>query len=331
MMVSDNEVTQGKHKSLELSALPKLIVPTTENVDATTFDTFDSISITQPHALSVDFPCGKGEAVSPCSEFSPSSRCSVVSLSPSLFPLPPPMVPTPMTSTHSVRLDSPPGTSRSQTSVTSWFSPPSPPPCTPLPPTPTQRKLASLIASKEGLESLQPPANIKVKSPYSSPCSVRRDSDVPFPQDTPMTPPRRSITRVIDTRGNRESAVDPDAPLSPPRSSLPPPYSPSLCTTERLSNASMANSSRVNSTTPMLYRPISNDAAPHNPAPEHEGRKKSGDLEAGGAQNNWQTKPKKRKRKIMMAVVGAASAALLMVIAGVAVGVWLAVSGSTSL
>ncbi|KAI1779256.1 hypothetical protein F4818DRAFT_244018 [Hypoxylon cercidicola] len=312
-----DELTPGERRSLELSALPRLIVPTTKKDDAAISN---SNSPTQPHALSVDFRCTKGDAVSPCSEASLSSRCSVVSLSPSLFPLPP-TVPTPATSTHSMKIDSPPGTSRSQSSVTSWFSPPSPPPCTPLPPTPSQRKLASLIASRDGLESLPAPANVKVRSP----CAGSRDSDPAVLLDSPMTPPRRSVTRVVDTRGNRESAVDPDAPLSPPPSSLPPPYSPGMCTPERFSHGSVANS-RVDSTVPMLYYAADHDGGLQSSPDVRGGGKKSDDLEAGRVWPWQKTEPKRRKRKIMT-MIGAAAAALLIVVAGIAVGVYLAVSG----
>lgn len=304
---------QGERRSLELLSLPRLIVPT-DNASS-------SNSPTQPHALSVDFRCHKGDAVSPCSEVSPSSRCSLVSLSPSLFPLPP-TVPTPATSTHSIKLpDSPPGTSRSQSSLTSWFSPPSPPPSTPLPPTPSQKKLASLIASQDGLESIPAPANVKVRSPYAG----SRDSDPAVPLDPPMTPPRRSTTHVVDTRGNRESAVDPDAPLSPPPSSLPPPYSPGACTPERFSHVSLT-SNRVDSTTPMLYYPVDYEAGFTSPPGARRGRKKCEDPEAGRAWPWQKTKPKSRRRKIMT-MIGAAAAALVIVVAGVAVGVYLAVSG----
>ncbi|KAI4866208.1 hypothetical protein F4820DRAFT_417949 [Hypoxylon rubiginosum] len=305
-----DESTQGERRSLELSALPRLIVPTTDNVGSTS-----------PHALSVDFRCHNGESVSPCSEVSPSSRCSLVSLSPSLFPLPP-TVPTPATSNYSIKLpDSPPGTSRSQSSITSWFSPPSPPPSTPLPPTPSQKKLASLIASQNGLESLPAPANVMVKSPYAG----SRDSDPAAFMDPPMTPPRRTTTHVVDTRGNRESAVDPDAPLSPPPSSLPPPYSPGVCTPERFSHVSVANS-RVDSTTPILYYAADHDGGLHSPAGAREGRRKCDDLEAGRVWPWQKTEPKRRRKRKIVTMIAAAAAALLMVVAGVTVGVYLAVS-----
>ncbi|KAI1760291.1 hypothetical protein GGR53DRAFT_92290 [Hypoxylon sp. FL1150] len=312
-MLGDGSM-QGERRSLELLSLPRLTVPTTDNASSRN-------SPTQPHALSVDFRCHKGDAVSPCSEVSPLSRCSLVSLSPSLFPLPP-TVPTPATSTHSIKLpDSPPGTSRSQSSLTSWFFPPSPPPSTPLPPTPTQRKLASLIAAPNGLESLPAPANVKVKSPYAG----SRDSDPAVLLDPPMTPPRRSTTHVVDTRGNRESAVDPDAPLSPPPSSLPPPYSPGVSTPERFSHVSLS-SGRVDSTTPMLYYPVDYEAGFASPPGARKSRRKCEDPEAGRAWPWQKTKPKSRRRKIMT-VVGAAAAALVIVVAAVAVGVYLAVSG----
>ncbi|KAI1379737.1 hypothetical protein F4677DRAFT_407491 [Hypoxylon crocopeplum] len=322
-MMWDNETTQGKRKGSELLALPKLKVPSArENASSTSTNGHFA---SQPHALSVDFQCIKGEAVSPCSEVSPTSRCSIVSLSPSLFPLPPTGT-TPPTTSHSATPSSPPGTARSQASLTSWFSPPSPPPSAPLPPTPTQKKLASLIADKSGLESLQAPAHAKVKNPPLG----TQDVDLAFLVDTPpRTPPRRSTAYTVDSRGHRESVIDPDASLSPPPSSLPPPYSPGFCAPERLSNISLT-SSRVDSTVPLVSHPADYYGSPLRPTPEREGRKQRGDAEAGGA-GPWQTKPKRRKRKFMMALVGAASAALVMVIAGVAVGVYLAVTGSTPL
>ncbi|KAI0138079.1 hypothetical protein F4776DRAFT_77005 [Hypoxylon sp. NC0597] len=336
------ESTQGKRKSLELSALPRLVVPSTGNHGAASSTSRFSH---QPHALSVDFQYvrGNGEGVSPCSDISPSSRCSVVSLSPSLFPLPPcgaspgttPGT-TPPTTSYSTTpcLESPPRTSRSQKSVSSqWFSPPSPPPSTPLPPTPTQRRLASLIAATNGLENLQVPVSAKVKSPLSG----SPDADPEYPLDTPMTPPRRRSTFNVDNQGFRESVVDPDAPLSPPPSSLPPPYSPGVCTPERLSNASVPNT-RIDSTTPLVFHPIDLDGTPggpHTPLTERERRKKDNDVEAGRfsgfARWHWKKESKRRKRKMVLAAVGAATAALLMALAGVAVGIYLAVSGSAAL
>ncbi|OTA79328.1 hypothetical protein M434DRAFT_18053 [Hypoxylon sp. CO27-5] len=337
-----DESTQGKRKSLELSALPRLVVPSTGNHDAASSTSRLSH---QPHALSVDFQYvgGNGEGVSPCSEISPSSRCSVVSLSPSLFPLPPcgatPVTTpstTPPTTSYSTTpcLESPPRTSRSQKSVSQWFSPPSPPPSTPLPPTPTQRRLASLIAATNGLENLQVPVSAKVKSPLSG----TPDADPDYPLDSPMTPPRRRSTFTVDNQGFRESVVDPDAPLSPPPSSLPPPYSPGVCTPERLSNASVPNS-RIDSTTPLVFHPIDlNDGtpgSPYTPLTERERRMKDGDVEAGRfsgfARWHWKKEPKRRKRKMVIAAIGAATAALVMALAGVAVGVYLAISGSAAL
>ncbi|KAI0838308.1 hypothetical protein F5Y06DRAFT_269111 [Hypoxylon sp. FL0890] len=334
-----DESTQGKTKSLELSALPRLVVPSTGNHDTASISSRLSH---QPHALSVDFQYVKGNSddVSPCSEISPSPRCSVVSLSPSLFPIPPcgttPGT-TPPTTSHSTSpcLESPPRTSRSQrsVSVTQWFSPPSPPPSTPLPPTPNQRRLASLIAATNGLENIQVPSTAKVKSPLSG----APDSDPDYPLGPPMTPTRRRSNFNVDKQGFRESVIDPDAPLSPPRSSLPPPYSPGICTPERLSNASVPNT-RIDSTTPLVFHPIDLDETPGSPrAPltERERRKKDNDVEAGRfsgfARWHWQKEPKRRKRKIVLAAVGAAAAALLMALAGVAVGIYLAISGSAAL
>ncbi|KAI1408533.1 hypothetical protein F5Y13DRAFT_107492 [Hypoxylon sp. FL1857] len=336
-MMSSNESTQGKTKSLELSALPRLVVPSTGNHDTASIASRFSH---QPHALSVDFQYvkGNGDGVSPCSEISPSSRCSVVSLSPSLFPLPPcgntPGT-TPPTTSHSTSpcLESPPRTSRSQKSVSQWFSPPSPPPSAPLPPTPTQRRLASLISGTNGLESIQVPSSAKVKSPHSG----VPDSEPEYPLEPPMTPPRRRSNYNVDTQGVRESVIDPDAPLSPPPSSLPPPYSPGMCTPERLSNASVPNT-RVDSTTPLVFHPIDLDGptgCPHTPLTERERRKKDHDVEGGRfsgfARWHWKKEPKRRRRKIVLAAVGAAAAALLMALAGVAVGIYLAVSGSAAL
>ncbi|KAI1140798.1 hypothetical protein F5Y05DRAFT_287100 [Hypoxylon sp. FL0543] len=332
-----DESTQGKPKGLELSPLPRLMVPPTGNHDTDSSATRFSH---QPHALSVDFQYvkGNGDGVSPCSEISPSSRCSVVSLSPSLFPLPPRSTTpgtTPPTTSHSTSpcLESPPRTSRSQKSASQWFSPPSPPPTAPLPPTPTQRRLASLIAATNGLENLQVPLSAKVKSPLSA----APDSDPECPLEPPMTPPRRRSNYNVDTQGFRESVIDPDAPLSPPPSSLPPPYSPGMCTPERLSNASVPNT-RVDSTTPLVYHTIDlddNPGSPRAPLTERERRKKDKDVEGGRfsgfARWHWQKEPKRRRRKIVLAAVGAATAALLMALAGVAVGIYLAISGSAAL
>ncbi|KAI1648300.1 uncharacterized protein F4817DRAFT_70204 [Daldinia loculata] len=329
----DHEATQGKRRSPELLALPKLIVPTTivEDFDA---NSSNGNVVLQPHALSVDFQYNKGEPVSPCSDVSPSSRCSVVSLSPSLFPLPPSSA-TPPTTAHSSILDSPPPpcTSHSHSSISPWFSPPSPPPSTPLPPTPTQKRLASLIGLASGLENVQVPAYAKVKSPLSESPEISPAN----PTNDPRTPPRRLTNFTIDSQGFRESVIDPDVTLTPPppRSSLPPPYSSGLCTPERLSNASVP-STRVDSTTPLAYNlaDYEHGRTPHSPEPERERRKQCGDVEAGGT--GWwarhrQTKPQKRRRKITMTVIGAASAALVMVVAGIAVGIYLAVAGSASL
>ncbi|KAI2464637.1 hypothetical protein F4781DRAFT_436234 [Annulohypoxylon bovei var. microspora] len=318
------EATKGKRRSLELSALPRLTVPSKNRSTSAT-----NSYLAYPHALTVDFQYLSGDGVSPCSETAASSRCSVVSLSPSLFPLPPGA--TPPTTSHSETpcLDTPPRTSRSQKSVNSWFSPPSPPPTSPLPPTPAQRRMASLIAATNGLESLQVPECAKIKS-----SSIEAPELIPsYPLETPMTPPRRQRSYTVDSRGIRESAVDPDAPLSPLRSSLPPPYSPGMCTPERFSNISNTSipNSRVDSTTPLVYNPTDPlGTPPHSPATESDRRKTRGDAEAGGA-TGWRTGPKRRKRKIMMTVVGAAGAALMMIIAGVAVGVYLAVTGSAAL
>ncbi|KAI1451694.1 hypothetical protein F4805DRAFT_81810 [Annulohypoxylon moriforme] len=317
------EETKGKTKCLELSALPRLTVPSQNRTNGAS-----NSFLAGPHALTVDFQYLSGDGVSPVSEYPPSSRCSVVSLSPSLFPLPPGA--TPPTTSHSSTpcLDSPPRTSRSQKSVNSWFSPPSPPPTTPLPPTPTQMKLASLIAATNGLESIQVPAGAKVKGP-----PIEAPELIPSnPLETPMTPPRtRQRSYTVDSRGYRESAVDPDAPLSPPPSSLPPPYSPGMCTPERFSNTSSIPNSRVDSTTPLVYNPTDPlGTPPRSPPPESERKKKKRGCFEGGP-TAWQTAPKRRKRKIMMSVVGAAGAALMMIIAGVAVGVYLAVTGSAAL
>ncbi|KAI1101217.1 hypothetical protein F4804DRAFT_18063 [Jackrogersella minutella] len=324
-----NEKTKGKRKSLELSALPRLAVPSTTSVNRIS---------NQPHALTVDFQYVNDDAVSPCSELCPSPRCSVVSLSPSLFPLPPGASPPPPPASNCstpVQDTPPPRTSRSQRSASSsWFSPPSPPPTTPLPPTPCQRKLASLIAATNGFESVQMPENVKIKTPS---LSGANDPISTCPLITPMTPPRpRRGTYTIDTKGIRESAVDPDAPLSPPAPSLPPPYSPGMCTPERYSNASVP-STRVDSTTPLVYHPTEPLSSIHSPMTESERRKNDDDdddVEAGKTPRFWQkrpwsTQPKRRKRKIMT-VIGAASAALLLVIVGVAVGVYVAVSGGTT-
>ncbi|KAI2637680.1 hypothetical protein GGS26DRAFT_422737 [Hypomontagnella submonticulosa] len=324
--MSDFEATQGTRRSTELSALPKLIVPpTTQSTNATS----NGKPVNHPHALSVDFQFvkGKGEAVSPCSDISPTSRCSVVSLSPSLFPLPPTGA-TPPTTAHSTCFDSPPGTSRSHTSFSSWFSPPSPPPSSPLPPTPCQKKLASIIATSNGLETLQVPPSAKVKSPLAE----TPESSVENLVDSPGTPLRRLTNYTIDNRGFRESVIDPDAP----RLSLPPPYSPGLCAPGRLSSASASSShldsSRVDSTTPLAFRLADYGSNPHSPAAEPQGRSKRGDLEAGCTTwRPWQTEPKRRKRKMWVAVVGAAAAALLMALAGVAVGIYLAVAGTSSI
>ncbi|KAI1392351.1 uncharacterized protein F4822DRAFT_390717 [Hypoxylon trugodes] len=325
-MMAGNEATQGKRKSLELSALPKLVVPApTENNSITSSGSHLSA---QPHALSVDFQCVKGEAISPCSDISLSSRCSVVSLSPSLFPLPPTAA-SPPTTSHSTTFDSPPTTARSQTSISSWFSPPSPPPSSPLPPTPVQKRLASLIAATNGLESLQVPPTAVVKTPLSA----IPDVSLTCSPEPPSTPPRRPTNYNVDTQGIRESIIDPDAPLSPPpRSSLPPPYSPGYCTPQRYSNTSVP-STRVDSTTPLTYQPPVEieDATPQGTPAAERGRTKSGDAEEGGIAariRQWRTGPKGRRRKMMVAAVGAATVALLMVIAGVAVGIYIAVSGA---
>ncbi|KAI0119503.1 hypothetical protein F4814DRAFT_243834 [Daldinia grandis] len=328
----DHGVTQGKRRSPELLALPKLIVPTT------TVEDFDANSSTgnvvfQPHALSVDYQYNKGEPISPCSDVSPSSRYSVVSLSPSLFPLPPSSA-TPPTTAHSSIPDSPPPpcTSRSHTSINSWFSPPSPPPSSPLPPTPTQKRLASLTGLACGPESIQVPAYAKVKGSLSESPEISPTN----PTSDPRIPPRRLTNFTIDSQGFRESVIDPDVTLAspPPRSSLPPPYSPGLCNPERLSNASVP-STRVDSTTPLAYNlaGYEHGRTPYSPESERKMRKQCGDVEAGGTgwwARHWQSKPQKR-RKITMTIIGAASAALLMVVAGVAVGIYLAVSGSATL
>ncbi|KAI1206726.1 uncharacterized protein F4807DRAFT_221177 [Annulohypoxylon truncatum] len=319
------EETKGKTKSLELSALPRLTVPSQNRTNGAS-----NSFLAGPHALTVDFQYQSGDGVSTCSEISASSRCnSVVSLSPSLFPLPPGN--TPPTTSHSSTpcLDSPPRTSRSVKSVNSWFSPPSPPPTTPLPPTPTQMKLASLIAATNGLESVQVPAGAKVKDP-----PIEAPELVPSnPLETPMTPPRgRQRSYTVDSRGFRESVVDPDAPLSPPPSSLPPPYSPGMRTPERYSNTSSIPNSRVDSTTPLVYNPTDPlGTPPRSPEPEGDRKKKKKRSCLEGGTTAWQTAPKRKKRKIMMAAVGAAGAALMMIIAGVAVGVYLAVTGSAAL
>ncbi|KAI0172546.1 hypothetical protein GGR52DRAFT_545108 [Hypoxylon sp. FL1284] len=321
--MSGDKMTQAQRRSIELSALPRLSVPTTANATIP-----DSNSATQPHALTVDFGYSKGEAVSPCSDVSPSSRCSVVSLSPSLFPLPP-TVQTPATSTHSIKLpDSPPGTSRSQSSLNSWFSPPSPPPSAPLPPTPAQKRLASLIASRDGLEEglPTPPASARVRS-------TSRDSDPALPPlDAPATPPRRSAARVVDSWGNRESAVDPDAPLSPPP---PPPYcSPGQRTPERLSGHASLASGRVDSTTPMMQgRTVESyydEEGFRSPSGARKGGWKSRweDPEAGWRRPEPEGRRRRRWRKRrILTVVGAAVTALLVVAVGVTVGVYLAVAG----
>ncbi|KAI0897388.1 hypothetical protein F4806DRAFT_398442 [Annulohypoxylon nitens] len=323
------EETKGKTKGLELSALPRLTVPSQNRTNGAS-----NSFLAGPHALTVDFQyLSTSEGVSPCSEITASSRCnSVVSLSPSLFPLPPGA--TPPTTSHSSTpcLDSPPRTSRSQKSVNSWFSPPSPPPTTPLPPTPTQMKLASLIAATNGLESIQVPAGAKVKGP-----PLEGPELIPSnPLEAPMTPPRgRQRSYTVDSRGFRESVVDPDAPLSPPPSSLPPPYSPGMRTPERYSNTSSIPSSipnsRVDSTTPLVYNPTDPlGTPPRTPEQESERKKKKRGCIEGGT-TAWKTAPKRRKRKIMMTAIGAAGAALMMIIAGVAVGVYLAVTGSAAL
>ncbi|KAI1087684.1 hypothetical protein F5B19DRAFT_60418 [Rostrohypoxylon terebratum] len=321
--------TKAKAKGLELSALPRLTVPCQNRTNGAS-----NSFLAGPHALTVDFQyLSTSEGVSPCSEITASSRCnSVVSLSPSLFPLPPGATP-PTTSHSSACLDSPPRTSRSQKSVNSWFSPPSPPPTTPLPPTPTQMRLASLIAATNGLESIQVPAGAKIKGP---PLPLQGPELIPsIPLEAPMTPPRgRQRSYTIDSRGIRESAVDPDAPLSPPPSSLPPPHSPGMRTPERYSNTSSIPSSipnsRVDSTTPLVYNPTDPlGTPPSSPAPESERKKKRRSCIEGGT-TAWKTAPKRRKRKIMMAAIGAAGAALVMIIAGVAVGVYLAVKGSAA-
>ncbi|KAI1479808.1 hypothetical protein F4774DRAFT_381226 [Daldinia eschscholtzii] len=329
--MSDNEATQVKRKSPELLTLPKLIVPSTtvEDVDASSSN---GKVVVQPHALSVDFQSSKGEPVSPCSEVSPSSRCSVVSFSPSLFPLPPSSA-TPPTTAHSSIPDSPPPPCASRShSISSWFSPPSPPPCTPLPPTPTQKRLASLTGLTNSLESVQVPAYAKVKSHLSGPPEIGPGN----PVDGTRTPPRRLTSFTIDSRGFRESVIDPDITLTspPPRSSLPPPYSPGLCTPERFSNASLP-SSRVDSTTPLAYNLADYELGqtPRSPGFPRDG-KQHGDIETGGTgwlARHWLSKPQKKRRTITRAIIGAASAALLMVVAGIAVGIFLAVSSSASL
>ncbi|KAI0385193.1 hypothetical protein F5Y04DRAFT_207149 [Hypomontagnella monticulosa] len=327
--MSDFEAMQGTRRSTELSALPKLIVPST--TQSTNAASSNGKPANYPHALSVDFQFvkGKGEAVSPISDISPTSRCSVVSLSPSLFPLPPTGAATPPTTSHSTCFDSPPGTSRSHTSFSSWFSPPSPPPSSPLPPTPCQKKLASIIASSSnGLENLQVPPSAKVKSPLAE----TPESSVENLVDSPGTPLRRLTNFTIDNRGFRESVIDPDAP----RLSLPPPYSPGMCAPGRLSSASASSShldsSRVDSTTPLAFHLAGYGSTPHSPAPEPQTRSKRGDLESGWTlRRPWQTEPKRRKRKMWVAVVGAAAAALLMALAGVAVGIYLAVAGTSSI
>ncbi|KAI8957559.1 hypothetical protein F5Y11DRAFT_82509 [Daldinia sp. FL1419] len=330
----NNEVAQGKRRSPELLALPKLIVPSTTVEDVDANSSFNGKVAAQPHTLSVDYQHTKGEPVSPCSDVSPSSRYSVVSLSPSLFPLPPSSA-TPPTTAHSSIPDSPPPpcTSRSNSSINSWFSSPSPPPSTPLPPTPTQKKLASLIGLTQGFESVQVPACAKVKSPLPESPEISPTNIV----DTPRAPPRRLTSFTIDSRGFRESVIDPDVTLTqaPPRSSLPPPYSPGLCAPERFSNASVP-STRVDSTTPLAYnlRDYELGPSPLSPGFERERRKRRADVEAGETgwwARHWQSKPQKRRKKITMAIIGAASVALLMVIAGVAVGIYLAVSGSAAL
>ncbi|KAI0883677.1 uncharacterized protein GGS22DRAFT_165776 [Annulohypoxylon maeteangense] len=316
------EATKGKMKSLELSALPRLTVPCQNRTNGAS-----NSFLAGPHALTVDFQYLSGDGVSPCSEITASSRCSVVSLSPSLFPLPPGA--TPPTTAHSSCLDSPPRTSRSQKSVNSWFSPPSPPPTTPLPPTPTQMKLASLIAATNGLESIQVPAGAKIKGP-----AIEGPELIPsHPLEAPMTPPRtRQRSYTVDSRGFRESAVDPDAPLSPPPSSLPPPYSPGMCTPERFSNTSSIPNSRVDSTTPLVYNPTDPlGTPPRSPAAESDRKKKRRCCINLEGPTNWQTAPKRRKRKIMMTAIGAAGAALMMIVAGIAVGVYIAVTGSAAL
>ncbi|KAI0844303.1 hypothetical protein F5Y00DRAFT_249034 [Daldinia vernicosa] len=332
----DHEATQGKRRSPELLALPKLIVPTTIVVEDVDANSSNGNVVLQPHALSVDFQYNKGEPVSPCSDVSPSSRYSVVSLSPSLFPLPPSSA-TPPTTAHSSIPDSPPPpcTSGSHSSISSWFSPPSPPPSTPLPPTPTQKRLASLIGLASGLESVQVPAYAKVKSPLPESPEI----SPAYPINDPRKPPRRLTSFTIDSQGFRESVIDPDVTLTPtpppPRSSLPPPYSPGLCTPERFSNASVP-STRADSTTPLAYNlaDYEHGRTPHSPESERERRKQRGDVEAGGTgwwARHWQSKPQKRRRKVTTTIIGAASAALLMVVAGIAVGIYLAVSGRASL
>ncbi|KAI1803866.1 hypothetical protein F4811DRAFT_309239 [Daldinia bambusicola] len=331
--MSNNEDTQTqvKRRTSELSTLPKLIVPSTtvEEVDA---GSSNSNLVVQPHALGVSFRNSKGEPVSPCSDVSPSSRCSVVSLSPSLFPLPPSGA-TPPTTAHSSILGFPPprcvSHSRSQSSISSWFSPPSPPPCSPLPPTPTEKRLASLVGLTNGLESVQVPACAKVKSPLSETPETGPEN----PVDHSRPRPRRLTSFTIDSRGVRESVIDPDAPLASPPP-LPPPYSPGLCTPERYSNASVP-SSRVDSTTLLAYnlKDYELGQSPRSPGFPHE-LKQHGDIEAGGTgwwARHWMSKSQKRRKKIRTALISAASVALLLAIAGMIIGIYLAVSGSASL
>ncbi|KAI1466548.1 uncharacterized protein F4812DRAFT_82977 [Daldinia caldariorum] len=336
--MSNNEATQtqAKRRNSELSTLPKLIVPSTtvEEVDA---GSSNSNLVVQPHALSVNFRHSRGEPVSPCSDVSPSSRCSVVSLSPSLFPLPPSGA-TPPTTAHSSILGFPPPRcathSRSQSSISSWFSPPSPPPSSPLPPTPTEKRLASLVGLTNGLESVQVPACAKVKSPLSEAPEIGPEN----PEDDSMPRPRRLMSFTIDSRGVRESVIDPDAPLaSPPLTPslpLPPPYSPGLCTPERFSNASMP-SSRVDSTTLLAYnlKDYELGRSPRSPGFPHK-RKQLEDIEAGRTgwwAQPWMSEPQRRRKKIRTALISAASVALLLAVAGMIIGIYLAVSGSASL
>ncbi|KAL7621147.1 hypothetical protein AAE478_008463 [Parahypoxylon ruwenzoriense] len=310
-----------KRESFGLSALPKVVAPapSAETFKSSTTVTTDICFTHQPHALSVDFQCHRSDGrVSPRSVASRISSTSVISLSPSLFPLPPTGgTPTATPPTSPITSPSTRPRSRSASRATSshsnssaWFCPPSPPPSTPLPPLPklSPAKLAASRLRTLDLATSRPePSGIIILRPSSN-CS-------------------NNDYLNIDNRASlRESAVDPDVLPTPPRSSLPPPYSPGLLAASERPESTDGSSTRVDSTVPLVsYHTVT---AGHNSFQSQSSAVAYGLAKGSGDDMEAQLDPGRKRRRKIAVIAGAVSVTALGIIAGVSVGVYFAMSNS---
>ncbi|KAI5867624.1 hypothetical protein GGS23DRAFT_549222 [Durotheca rogersii] len=301
----------------ETYGLSTLVPPT--SADASTTKEMDpkktdSYFSHQPHALSVDFQCHKGDGTVPA--VSPLSTGSVLSLSPSLFPLPPttgtltpPSSPTTSQHTRPRSRSASRATSSHSSAGSAWFCPPSPPPSTPLPPLP---KLSPAKLATTRLRTM----DLATADTETSPVIILRQSA------NSISSPHGSFLQVDNRESFRESAVDPDILPMPPRSSLPPPYSPGLLTPERRDSIDGA-STRVDSTVPLMaYQAVAGHASFQSQSSATAYtlvKRPDNDVEA-------LPDPKRKRRRKIAIIAGVVSTVAVAVIVGVSVGVYFSMS-----